>query len=1027
MTIPVLRNKFRAPVYEVTLKRSRLYARLDEALTHPLTLVYADAGFGKSTLAATYLAERSRPALWLRLDELDRHPDVLFTHLCAGLAERLPRCQAQLDALAARLGQTRRSAGELAADLAAALEPSAAEDVIIVLDDFELVDDSDEVGNAIKQLALLLSPSVRLVILSRARPAHLPLTRLSLDGHLAEITRSELAFTRDETRQLFDDVYGVQMGLGELQLLHQHCEGWPVGLRLASEALRRSEGSPRADFWLNLEKTPDVFDYLWTEALASQPPSMQDFLLRTSVLGPLEPSFCDTLLNVTHSRQLLMQLAHQQLFTITDTGGEQSYRYHTLFRMFLQHQLEEREGPKALRDLHRRAANLYERQGRHNSSVAHYLAARDYSRAAKVMSQVIEEYPPRSFLRLFEGWLDQMAPDVRLAYPSQFFGRVLSLEALERLTPALEETLAEAQAAGDLLRQAHAHYRLATAPSYRCAFGEALHHFTESAELFRELHDPGMEALSLSMMGHLHWIAGDSAQARALCEKSLDLCHRHRLSMPRTHSLWVLAKIALGMGELERAERLALLSLHIGAEGDDPGTYSHLTAILAMVANARGDHAAALSWAQQALDYGQASEAHMDRGIGALCAGTIHLRAGNLAAAQPLLTKSARLFAGYRTTEIAPSARLAALHLQRGEPEAARQWLMRALEIARGHGLHHLLLPEFAHYPALPAFAVENDLHTDYLLTLVGRLSAPALDLLWQVRNRLDPLGRRALADALSTVEAGQPRATAPDEPPVRLAPALEFQTLGRFAVRLGATDLTAELGRSRSSCRLLLFLLANRHRAVPRERIIEALWPEVSPASGANRFNIALSRLRRILEPELPSGIDSRLIVREEDRYRLISEACRVDADAFVVLASPLVHGRQPRRLTLQEAEALTCAVAICGGDFLEDYPYEDFLDNERARLRKTQRLALLRLGDHCRSRRAAAEALGHYTAALVLDPCSEHVHRRLIFAHWLAGDVPAAVRAWQSCVATLRDELGVEPGPTTRTVARRLLGVGT
>ncbi|MCZ7571123.1 MAG: hypothetical protein M5U01_21460 [Ardenticatenaceae bacterium] len=1025
MAIPILSSKFRVPAYPAVLRRERLFVRLDEALAAPLVLVCADAGYGKSTLVTTYLAERKRAALWLRLDELDRDLDVLFAHLCAGLAECLSACRPRLAALAARLGQHHRSPPGLAAGLAAALDPPPHDPLLIVLDDFEMVQETPEVANALYHLTLLLPERIRILILSRTLPTGLPLARLSLDGYLAEITRSDLAFTGEEIEQLFADVYGVRLTFGEEQVLYEQCEGWPAGLRLVWEALRRTSGPDRENFWADLARTPDVFRYLWTEALAGQPAATQEFLLRTSVLASLEAPISDALLGISHSARLLDQLARAQLFTYAEGSSHQSYRYHALFHSFLRHELEEREGATVLRDLHRRAAELYEGRGRYNHAIGHFLAARDYVQASRIMAQVVDVYPPRTFLRLFDGWLEQHAPDARMAYPSIFIRRVLSLETLARLTPALEEMLVAAQATGDLLRQAHAHHRLASLPFYRCDIAMALDHYRQSAELFHKLHDPAMEALSLSQMGHLHWMVGDAARGRALCEQSLVLCHRHRMTMPRMHSLWVLAEIALGTGDLERAERLAQEAVRTGGEREEPGAYAYATGVLAAIASARGEHSAALRLAEQALEYGRTCGVRLDHGWGVLCAGSAALRAGDLARAQALLERAAELLAGYAQLEVAASVRLAALHLRRAELEAARQRLARALEIVRARNLDHLLLLELAGNPALPAFALENDLHTDYLLTLLGRLPEPALEPIRRLLAEPGQPRRRALMEILTTTGLITRQPVDPGPLAAIDLLCLEFQTLGQFKARYADTDLTPELSRRRSCRRLLSFLLANRHRAIPREQIIEALWPGIRPAAGANRFNVALSWLRRILEPGLTSGSDSRAIVREEDRYRLVTEICRLDADEFVRLVSPLVHGRQQRRLTAHQEQALVHATVLYRGEFLEEYPHEEFLDDERACLHEMQRLALVRLGDHYRSRRQAGRALPCFRAALALDPCREEVHRRTIFAHLVAGDCAAAVRAWQECVTVLHGEVGVAPGPTTQVLARRLLGV--
>ena len=71
----LLTTKFFVPASSHALiSRARLFALLDEGLSRPLILVSAPAGFGKSTLVASWV--QSRPAecpqvAWVSLDEGD--------------------------------------------------------------------------------------------------------------------------------------------------------------------------------------------------------------------------------------------------------------------------------------------------------------------------------------------------------------------------------------------------------------------------------------------------------------------------------------------------------------------------------------------------------------------------------------------------------------------------------------------------------------------------------------------------------------------------------------------------------------------------------------------------------------------------------------------------------------------------------------------------------------------------------------------------------------------------------------------
>jgi DNA-binding SARP family transcriptional activator len=95
----------------------------------------------------------------------------------------------------------------------------------------------------------------------------------------------------------------------------------------------------------------------------------------------------------------------------------------------------------------------------------------------------------------------------------------------------------------------------------------------------------------------------------------------------------------------------------------------------------------------------------------------------------------------------------------------------------------------------------------------------------------------------------------------------------------------------------------------------------------------------------------------------------------------------------------------------------------------RRRQRLAELRLrAVSCMAeiRLAKADAAGaarEAELALELDPVRESGWRLLMRAHAAAGDVAAALAAYERCRTALADRLGVAPSLETRTLHRELL----
>src|SRR5688572_19351589 len=66
------------------LRRPRLLAMLGEGLEHPErrgTAILAGAGYGKTTLAASFLHESPIQSVWYSLDPSDRDPYVFFRYV----------------------------------------------------------------------------------------------------------------------------------------------------------------------------------------------------------------------------------------------------------------------------------------------------------------------------------------------------------------------------------------------------------------------------------------------------------------------------------------------------------------------------------------------------------------------------------------------------------------------------------------------------------------------------------------------------------------------------------------------------------------------------------------------------------------------------------------------------------------------------------------------------------------------------------------------------------------------------------
>ncbi len=243
----------------------------------------------------------------------------------------------------------------------------------------------------------------------------------------------------------------------------------------------------------------------------------------------------------------------------------------------------------------------------------------------------------------------------------------------------------------------------------------------------------------------------------------------------------------------------------------------------------------------------------------------------------------------------------------------------------------------------------------------------------------------------------------------------LRIRTLGAFNVWRGEDEVRDRDWRSVKARQLLQLLLVERGRMLPRERIMDTLWPGLESEAAANNLRVTISRLTRALEPGRPEGAPNYYIIQQGDTYGFnISADHRLDATDF---ADAVNDGRNAQQNgNLEEAvSSYRRAIGLYGGTFLPDSLYEDWSVVERERLALLFCDAALRLGGLLLDQGMPHEAIGLAWRVLEHDQAQEDAYRLLMRAHAALGERSTALRLYTRCVAALREELGVDPLPET------------
>ena len=110
------------------------------------------------------------------------------------------------------------------------------ERIVIVLDDYHSIETSD-IHRLMADL-LRHPPLMAHVVITTRQDPTLPLASLRARAQLTEIRMTELAFSCHELGQFIQQELDRPLTAAEVSALHESTEGWPVGVRLAVEAVR---------------------------------------------------------------------------------------------------------------------------------------------------------------------------------------------------------------------------------------------------------------------------------------------------------------------------------------------------------------------------------------------------------------------------------------------------------------------------------------------------------------------------------------------------------------------------------------------------------------------------------------------------------------------------------------------------------------------------------------------------------------------------------------------------------------------
>ncbi len=1034
--------------------RERLFDRLDASLHSRFAWVTGPGGAGKTSLVASWIAQRGYGVVWYRVDPGDRDPATFFHFLGEAAREAGARRRRSLPHLTAeyRAGLTdftRRYFRQFFSQLSAPC--------VVAFDNFDGAG-SDSSLPAILAAALNEVPQGLVVVcISRGEPDE-AFSRWAAYGKLLRIDADDLRLDEQEARQIAsaggDDPPFVPELLDRVR-------GWTAGFILTLRA-RKEKATPPQN---GADQAPRaIFDYFAGEILAAADEVTRRFLLRTSILPVVWSSVAAELTATPHAGDLLANLERNHFFTErrSATNGEAIYEYHPLFREFLLARAAETLDPGEVATLRMRAAEVLEQRGRIESAVELRIAAADWPELIRLIREHAPGVMSHGRWQTLDAWTGAVPSTVAASQPWLLYWRGachcmvdpsearLHFERAHQAFRAAEDGIGTLLACAGVLEASY--YQLGEQAS-------ALRWVDELDRLCAQLPALPPEVESRVVQGLLGaWMAQPqhpmlprwARRARELIRAS-----------PHARSNAALIAFATGWyiwaGEYGQA-RAVLEHVALDREMIESEPLNAISACISLscVSWQDGDHDAALEILRRARAIAEHSAVHvLDSVIAAQCVYTA-LSAGDAARANEELALVAALLRPGGTLEASHYRFLrAGVLLLQGQLPQALEIAQRELPVAEALAAPFMTATwqiQFAQLLALGGRLQES--HEQLSAALVFARTMPSHILEFQARltsawtwflGNDEQHGDDALREGLAigrernylnchplwipemmtklfsrALETGievdyvrrfiRKRGLSPGKhSPERWPWPVRIYTLGRFEVRREDLPVQASGKAKQRVLDLLKVIIALGHHGVSLDTVAAALWPLAEGDAGNDALRVTVHHLRKLLGAE-------RALIVAEGRVALNPAYCWVDAAALERLSRLSADPHQAEKI-------LPDVLRLYRGPFLSGDEDRAWLLPQRERLH-SKFLRTLEGAAAQRVRSGDLEgAVDLYRRGIEVDPLAENLYRGMIDCYIRQDRRAEALEVYRHCRQMLSVVLGVPPSPETESLHALLL----
>lgn len=1031
------------------LRRPRLAKKLRYILMTPFSLIHAGPGYGKSTMLATFLADEKVQACWYNIEPKDSDLVRFISYIVASIRREHPGFGQELLTTLEGLNQyLNPDEIELLVFQFSNELMAIQREVLIVLDDYHLVQKSFFIDQWTQLVVRNLPPHVRMVVISRQKPLWPWLRLMKTRGEYWEINQADLTFSEEETEALLLDEFRLSLTIEQTTRIHTETEGWVLAIRIVGE---KPEDKPQAI-------KEELLHFLDVEVYQQQEYHIQRYLEYTSALDRFSDDLCMHIVG-PNAGGVLEEIVSRNLFIYSLENHQ--YRYHRLFRQLLQRKLD---ADPTIKDsvLHAVAA-YYRKKGEVDQALAILYQIKDNDQIGEVLVHYAEQMIKTENLEQLYEQVRALPDEVKIKYYKLWFYQ-------------------------------------AEVERFRCLYPQALQNYDQFVQLSEKNGDIFSQCLGLEGKARVHLDSVQGIKAEALLKQAIQMLDDNCSELaPRLYRL--LAEIYTNRGNSQEAEKWYRRSQELESQtevdiesrlyfrtgrlqsaihllekkwNEEKGKeYSHLTKsyketslLLAFVYGMNGEGQKGLEYADKAIELGRAAFSPFVEACGYIRKAHVTMFCPDYTTEEirHLYLKGLRMMEELQSTRGKAEALmgLTLLHGREKAMDLALAYAKRGLQETEaikdewvggltrlGMGIAYAYSGKFDQ--AKPIFhecvAQFRECGDNYIVAIsqfwLSYVAFKQVD--WE---SFVP----AVSEALLAIQSGEynfllqrPTMFTPSDVQIfmpllieaqkrRIQPeyvssllhelglqnvtfhpgyTLRIQTLGHFKIWLGDVELSDKAWQRGKAKQLFQLLLTKRQHLLAREEIFDYLWEESDEEAASRDFKVALNALNKALEPNREARASAFFVQRHGSSYGFnIASGYQIDVEEFERFVTMGLNEREEK----QAIHFLEKGLSYYQGEYLPDCRYEDWCMEERERLH----VLYLRGAENLAHRYAAMKqydtAIRWCETILRTDDCWEEAYRLLMYCYYRKNNRAQSIRWYEKCVAKLQEQLGVQPLPSTR-----------